>query len=71
MPETRSVRDHPMMPDAPLTDLASLRRQYDGFPLDAYGVLLDRERAQPAGARGRADHHRLAARHGHHRDRRA
>ncbi|NCA72363.1 MAG: hypothetical protein EOM91_20295 [Sphingobacteriia bacterium] len=39
-----------MTPDAPLTDLAALRRRYDGFLLDAYGVLLDGERALPGAA---------------------
>ena len=41
-----------MTPDAPLTDLAALRRRYDGFLLDAYGVLLDGERALPGPPRG-------------------
>ncbi len=39
-----------MTPDAPLTDLAALRGRYDGFLLDAYGVLLDGERALPGAA---------------------
>ncbi len=32
---------------APLIDLHSLRARYEGFLLDAYGVLVDRERALP------------------------
>ncbi|NCA70802.1 MAG: haloacid dehalogenase [Sphingobacteriia bacterium] len=32
---------------APLTDLASLRRRYDAFLLDAYGVLVDKQGALP------------------------
>lgn len=32
---------------APLIDLPSLRARYEGFLLDAYGVLVDRERALP------------------------
>ncbi|NCC23424.1 MAG: haloacid dehalogenase, partial [Alphaproteobacteria bacterium] len=39
----------------PLTDLAALRRRYDGFLLDAYGVLLDGERALPGAAALLAD----------------
>ncbi|MCF8015920.1 MAG: hypothetical protein K9L65_09510, partial [Chromatiaceae bacterium] len=32
---------------APLIDLPSLHARYEGFLLDAYGVLVDRERALP------------------------
>jgi ribonucleotide monophosphatase NagD (HAD superfamily) len=39
-----------MTPDAPLNDPAALRRRYDGLLLDAYGVLLDGERALPGAA---------------------
>jgi len=39
-----------MTPDAPLIDLAALRGRYDGFLLDAYGVLVDGERALPGAA---------------------
>lgn len=44
-----------MTPNAPLNDLAALRRRYDGFLLDAYGVLLDGERALPGAAALPAD----------------
>lgn len=39
-----------MTAPAPATTLSALRRRYDGFLLDAYGVLVDKERALPGAA---------------------